>query len=181
MPSHDVFAEMLVWVPLNPLQSNRVSKNLLLNPFKLSLAQVGPSRLGGVHTSHSAGRSEEVVISTRRSRTGWAGGVDLNQQLLPSPQLQAEEDASHCPALHTHTQARWAARLAGRTWEATAVQLFSHIPLPVVTTVEKPCAEQLLPRMHSRLKPLQAPHALLFERLSLVKSWYRQRSKLWSN
>lgn len=51
--------------------------------------------------SHSAGRSERVVISTRRSRTGGAGGVDLNQQLLPSPLLQAEEDTSHCPALRT--------------------------------------------------------------------------------
>lgn len=40
MPSLDLFTEMLVWVPLNPLQSNWVSKNLPLNPFKLSLAQV---------------------------------------------------------------------------------------------------------------------------------------------
>jgi len=63
-------AKMLVRVPLNPLQLNRVSKTLLLNPFKLSLARVDPSRLGGAHMSHSAGRSEEVVISTRRSRAG---------------------------------------------------------------------------------------------------------------
>lgn len=46
MPPHDLFAEMLVRVPLNPLQSNWVSKNLLLNPFKLSLARVDQSRLG---------------------------------------------------------------------------------------------------------------------------------------
>jgi len=42
------------------------------------------------------------------------------------------------------------------------MQLFSHIPLPAVTTVEKLCAEQLLLRMHNRLRRLQASHDLLF-------------------
>lgn len=29
--------------------------------------------------------------------------MDLNQQLLPSPQLQTEDEASRCPMLRTHT------------------------------------------------------------------------------
>lgn len=63
-------------------------------------------------------------------------GVDLYQQLLSLPQLQAEGDASHCP-VPARSQARWAAQLAEGTRENTAVQLFSHVLPPVVTTVEK--------------------------------------------
>lgn len=59
--------------------------------------------------------------------------------------------------------------LAGTAREAAAEELFPHIPLPRFTAAAELCAEQLWPRMHSRVKTLQTPEAPLFKSLSLVK------------
>lgn len=60
--------------------------------------------------------------------------------------------------------------LAGTAWEAAMEQqLFPHLPLPRIAAGEELCAEQQWPRMHSRIKTLQAAQAPLFKSLSLVK------------
>lgn len=135
MPFHDLFAEMLLECPLTHFNQSGLAKPSCLIHISYAWLRWTKSRLGGAHMSHSAVRSEEVVISAKRSRTGGAGEVDLNQQFLPSPQLQAERGCQLGPrAPHV---ALLGSSADSTTSEAAVVQLLSHTPILIITALRK--------------------------------------------